>query len=713
MLNICIIVLMKYHIITFGCQMNVSDSERISAILELMNYEKTKNIEEADVIIINMCAVRQPAVDRVYGLNPKFKKLKKKNKKLKIIATGCILKPDKIKLLSFVDFIIDKKELYKLNDLLNKKVKINKNYLSIIPKYESPFVAYIPISFGCSNYCTYCAVPYTRGKLVSRDYKEILKEIKDLIQEGYKEIWLLGENVNNYHYGKMDFVKLIKEIDKIQNKFWLRFTSPHPKDFSKEMINALAKSPKITPYINLPLQSGDNQVLKAMNRPYTIKQYLTLVSALRKAFRVYKHEDLAISTDIIVGFPGETKDQFNNTLKAMETIKFDMAYISKYSPRPESLCFKKMEDTVLKREKKIREKALNSILSKTSLENNKKAKGKIVEVLVLEKNKEYLIGKTRDYKTIKFKGSDDLIGKFVKVKINKVRNFGFEGKLIKEKLIVILGPTASGKTDLAIKIAKKYNGELISADSKTIYKEMNIGTAKSSFPHHLINIVSLKQDFSVAMYKEKAIQAIDQIIEKRKTPILVGGTGLYIKSIVDNLDFPKVKPNLEIRKNLESKDTKELFKMYEKLDEEGSKTIDKNNKRRLVRAIEVCLLTKKPFSSQRLRQEPLYQSIQIGINITKEKLKENIKKRTNQMIQKGLEKEAKKLLSKYPNNPNLNTIGYSEWKKQGNIKEEINSNTFKFAKRQMTWFKKDKTIKWVKTTKEALAYLKMIDNKKS
>lgn len=695
---------MKYHIITFGCQMNISDSERISAVLESMNYVKTEKTEEADVVIINICSVRQSAIDRVYGLNPKFRKLKKKNKKLKIIATGCILKPDKIKLLSFVDFVLNKKELYKLNDLLNKKVKINKNYLSILPKYESPFVAYVPISCGCSNFCTYCAVPYTRGRLVSRNYKEILKEIKELIKKDYKEIWLLGENVNDYHYGKMDFASLIKEIDKIKGKFWLRFTSPHPKDFSKEMINVLAKSPKITPYLNLPLQSGDNQVLKAMNRPYTVKQYTNLVKALRKAFKAQKKDNLAISTDIIVGFPGETRAQFENTFKAMKTIKFDMAYISQYSPRPESLCFNKMKDSVSKKEKRDRDRILNNLLKETALENNKKEKAKIAEVLVLGKNKDYLLGKTKNYKTIKFKGPDFLIGNFIKVRIDKIQAFGFEGELIKDKLIVILGPTASGKTDLAIKLAKKYNGELISADSRTVYKEMNIGTAKPKHPHYLIDTVSLKNDFNVAMYKEKALRAINKIIQEGKQPILVGGTGLYIKSIVDNLDFPKVKPDLKLRKELESKDIKELFEIYKKIDKQGSEIIDKNNKRRLIRAIEVCFLTQKPFSSQRLKQEPLFDVLQIGIKKTKQELKENIQKRTNRMIKQGLEKEARKLLSKYPNNPSLNTIGYSEWKNRKplkEIKEDINSNTFKFVKRQMTWFKKDKTIEWVKNQKQA------------
>lgn len=694
---------MKYYIITFGCQMNESDSERIRAVLELMNYTETNNINETDLIVVNMCSVRQTAVDRIYGLVPKFRQLKKRNRRLRIIATGCILKPDKYKLSRYVDFVLDKRDLQKWPELLKKKIIIKKDYLSITPKYESSFVACVPISYGCSNFCTYCAVPYTRGRLISRNHKDILKEINQLIKNNYKEIWLLGENVNDYKSQNINFAKLIKEIDKIKGNFWLRFTSPHPKDFSSELINVLAKSPHITPYINLPLQSGDNTVLKAMNRPYTINQYKALVKALKKAFKAQKQEYLAISTDIIVGFPGETEEQFNNTVKAMKAIKFDMAYLSQYSPRPQSLCFEKMKDNVPKKTKKQRERILNDVLNETGLYNNKKFKNKIVDVLVMEKDNDYYLGKTKHYKTIKFQSNrNDLLGKFVKVKITNVRAFGFDGELIKDRLIVILGPTASGKTDLAIKLAKKYNGELVSADSRTVFKEMNIGTSKPKYPHYLIDIVSLKDDFNVALYKEKAIEAINSIIEKRKTPILVGGTGLYIKAIVDNLDFPKVKPDSKIRKELESKTKEELFKMYRKLDKEGAKTIDRDNKRRLIRAIEVCSQTGQPFP--RSKQEPLYNVLQIGIKKTKKELEENIRKRINKMIKQGLEKEAKRLLSKYPNNPNLNTIGYQEWR-QDKPKENIISNTIKFAKRQMTWFKKDKSIKWIKNLKQAEKYL--------
>jgi hydroxymethylpyrimidine pyrophosphatase-like HAD family hydrolase len=264
----------QYHIITFGCQMNKSDSERIASLFEQNNYIETQNIKEADTVILNMCSVRQSAVDRVYGLIPQLQKLK-----AEIIITGCIL--DK-----------DKKRLGENFTILNKK-DFKKDFFSISPKYSSNIQAFVPVSDGCNNFCTYCVVPFTRGKLVSRNYNQIIKEVESLVKKGYKEIWLLGQNVNQYNYNGVDFADLIKKIDEIDGKFWIRFTSPNPKDFSDKIINALSKSSKFAPYLNLPLQSGDDDILKAMNRSYTAEKYYQLVTKIRK-----KIKDISISTDI-------------------------------------------------------------------------------------------------------------------------------------------------------------------------------------------------------------------------------------------------------------------------------------------------------------------------------------------------------------------------------------------------------------------------------
>jgi tRNA-2-methylthio-N6-dimethylallyladenosine synthase len=684
--------------------MNRSDSERIASVLEIIKYEETSNLKEADLVIINMCSVRQSAVDRVYGLTPQFIALKKKNRAFKTVLTGCILKPERAKLAEVFDFIIDKKDLNRLPQLLKKKGSegIKKDYLKIVPKYTNKIQALVPISNGCDNFCTYCAVPYTRGRLVSRNPKDILKEVQDLAANGYKEIWLLGENVNSYNFKGVNFSKIIKEIDKIEGKFWLRFTSPHPKDFSDELIRTLTQSKKFVPYINLPVQSGDDIILKKMNRPYTREKYLTLVKKIKKAFK----NNISISTDIIVGFPDETEAQFKNSERIMKEVGFDMAFISEYSPRPQSFSSEKMEDNVLKKDKKKRAFALNQTLKETALKSNKKLLNKEVEVLVLEKDGEYCNGRTDQNKAIRFKCSEDLSGTFVKVKITKATAWNFEGEIIKPRLIVVVGPTASGKTDLAIDLARKFNGEIVSADSRTIYRGMDIGTAKpknlKGIPHYLIDIVSPDEEYNVALFKKEAIKKINEIIEKGKSPILVGGTGLYIKAIVENLDFPFVKADEKLRKRLEKKNTEELFKMYEDLDKEGSEIIDGNNKRRLIRAIEVSLALKEPFFKER-KKEPLYDVRQLGIRIDKETLDERIRKRVDKMVKQGLEKEVRKLSKKYGFNVYpMQTIGYREWEDYFNKKEtlentieKIKVNTIKFAKRQMTWFKKDAAIKWI------------------
>ncbi|HPX52012.1 MAG TPA: MiaB/RimO family radical SAM methylthiotransferase, partial [Candidatus Pacearchaeota archaeon] len=369
----------KYHIITFGCQMNKSDSERIASLFEQNNYIETQNIKEADTVILNMCSVRQSAVDRVYGLIPQLQKLK-----AEIIITGCIL--DK-----------DKKRLGENFTILNKK-DFKKDFFSISPKYSSNIQAFVPISDGCNNFCTYCVVPFTRGKLVSRNYNQIIKEVKSLVKKGYKEIWLLGQNVNQYNYNGVDFADLIKKIDEIDGKFWIRFTSPNPKDFSDKIINALSKSSKFAPYLNLPLQSGDDDILKAMNRPYTAEKYYQLVTKIRK-----KIKDISISTDIIVGFPQETEKQFKNTEKLFRKVGFGMAYISQYSPRPQSLAFNKLKDDVTKKEKSSRERILTDILKKSALKENKKLLQKEIDVLVLDYDGEYFTGRTGQNKAVRFK----------------------------------------------------------------------------------------------------------------------------------------------------------------------------------------------------------------------------------------------------------------------------------------------------------------------
>ena len=430
----------KYFIITYGCQMNKSDSERIASVLENNGFQKASKMNEANLIVVNMCSVRQSAVDRVYGKiqNAKIKNQNEKSK-CKIILTGCILKKDRERLFQQVNLILDIKDLQNWPEKLgikNQELGI-KNYFEIEPKYSSFPAAYVPISTGCNNFCAYCVVPYTRGPLIHRPAEDIIKEVKELIKKGYREIWLLGQNVNSYGIQRetdakqnakqtqnINFSKLLRMVNDIPGDFWIRFTSSHPKDFSDELIKTMAECKKVTPYLNLPVQSGNDEILKKMNRNYTVQKYKNLVKKIRK-----KIPDIALSTDIIVGFPGEIKKQFENTAKLLREIKFDMAYIAQYSLRPGTTAIK-MKDNVPQKEKKKREQILTEILKKTALEKNKKYIGKTVKILPVGWEKGFLFGKSFHYKTIKAKGLKTMLGQFIKVKIIDATPWGLLGKQI-------------------------------------------------------------------------------------------------------------------------------------------------------------------------------------------------------------------------------------------------------------------------------------------
>lgn len=431
--------------------MNKSDSQRIVSVLEEQNYSQTSEIKEADLIVINMCSVRQSAVDRVYGLASKFKELRKKNPQLKTILTGCILQKDIQKLDKYFDFIWSIKTLPSWGNFLKKEVsfyyplprdpkfykKFDLDYLYIDPTKSRQYSVFIPIMSGCNNFCSFCAVPYTRGPEMYRPVKDIKKEVKESVSRGAKEVWLLGQNVNSYidtnckiKRNPIYFSELLKIIDDVQGNFWIRFTSSHPKDFPDKLIGTIKKCKKVTEYLNLPVQSGDDQVLKRMNRPYSIKYYKELIKKIKT-----ETPNIFLSTDVIVGFPGETKKQFKNTQKLFEEVKYDMAYISRYSPRPGTLAAKKYKDDLSEEEKKRREKILTDILEKTAYENNQRYIGKTVKVLVdhIQKKKDQLfaIGKTRTYRTIKIQlptpTSDDLIGKFVEAEVINATPWGLKG----------------------------------------------------------------------------------------------------------------------------------------------------------------------------------------------------------------------------------------------------------------------------------------------
>ncbi len=615
--------------------MNENDSERIAMFLENKKYKPISKMEEADLIIVNACSVRQTAVDRILGLKPKINKLKSKNSKLETILTGCVLKSDKKEFNKFFDKILSIKEF------------LGEDYLSNLePKCRFSKSAFVPIMTGCNNFCSYCVVPYTRGPEKSRPANIIIKEIKNLLKKGHKEITLLGQNVNSWESG---FSGLLRKINNIKGDFVIKFISNHPKDFSDQLINTISNCEKIAKEIHLPVQSGDDKILKKMNRGYTAKQYKDLVKKIKN-----KIPKVKLSTDVIVGFPGETKKQFKNTVKLFKQIKYDLAYINKYSPRPGTVS-SKWKDNISWEEKKHRWKILNDIAN--SNQNTK------------------------------------------------------------PKLIAVIGPTASGKSELAVKLALQLHsgqvkgGEIVSADSRQVYKEMDIGTGKitksemNGIVHYCLDIASPKRRFTVAQYKKNALKAIDKIYKKNKIPILCGGTGFYIQAVAEGLDIPKIKPDYKLRKKLEQLSAKQLFNQLKKLDPRRAKNIDPKNKRRLIRALEINKKTQKPVPLT--KHQPKFDVLYLGIKPLIPKLEKKINKRVDRMIKKGLEQQVKRLVKKYGWTTVLkNTIGYKEWKAdkpKKEIIEDIKQNTFQYAKKQLVWLKKypgDK-IYWIENHTQA------------
>lgn len=463
----------KYSIITFGCQMNHSDSERIAAILESIGYTPAQENEISEIYVINTCSVRQKAEDRVFGLAKKFEPIKKQNKKTKIIITGCLVKRDnrqskesrvknQIKYteelkqkMPWVDFFIEIKDIHKLPNLLGHKAEVEiSEYLSVKPKYNSKFQAYVPISTGCNKFCTFCIVPFTRGEEIYRKYEEVYDEVYDLVNKNYKEITLLGQNVNSWRSNVtghlkipipkfreqkyiqtsyLDFADLIEALANIEGDFWLRFTSSHPYDINPRLIDVIAKYPNIAKQVHFALQSGSDTVLKRMNRYYSVNEFKEKVKIIRE-----KIPNVAITTDIIVGFCGETEDEFNQTVEVCKELKFDQIFISEYSQRKGTIAAKFYQDNVPKQVKKQRKQILDSILKEGLIQNNQKFLNTIqktlIEKILIKENKKILIGKNTQGKQIlveeRLENNNLNTGEFVNVKIRKIKDFALIGELI-------------------------------------------------------------------------------------------------------------------------------------------------------------------------------------------------------------------------------------------------------------------------------------------
>lgn len=409
--------------------MNKSDSERISSIFELYDCKPASEAGDADFIILNTCSVRQSAEDRVTGVVREYHRFKKKKPDLKVILTGCMApRGDAIAKTMGVDVVVNIKELATLPEKLGLKreddSQILADYFSIQPKYTSSFQSFIPIMTGCNNFCTFCVVPFTRGREYSRAMEDILTEVESAVAHGAKEVTLLGQNVNSYKYG---FVELLKKINDIPGKFWVRFVSSNPQDMTKELLDTVANGEKLCKYIHFAVQSGNNRILKRMNRRHTIAQYLDLYDHMKKAM-----PNVGVSTDIIVGFPSETHEEHLDTKKLMEQVKFDMAYINQYSARSGTPSWR-MKDDVSIDDKHARDQELTELLKRTAQENNVKYIGTEIEVLIEKLNRRGMLsGKDTGFRSVNITNITDesLIGTFVKVKVTEALPFGMNGEMV-------------------------------------------------------------------------------------------------------------------------------------------------------------------------------------------------------------------------------------------------------------------------------------------
>lgn len=436
----------KYFIKTYGCQMNEHDSENMSAILESMSFTKTDVMEDANLIILNTCAIRENAHNKVFGLLGRIKHLKQ-TKEILVGFGGCMAQEEVIaneilEKYKWLDFVFGTHNIVNLPNIIEKTYNTKKQNMEVyscegevienIPvKRDSKYKAWVNIMYGCDKFCTYCIVPYTRGRQRSRLKEDIIKEVLELKEQGYKEVTLLGQNVNAYgkdlnlSYG---MAALLESVAKT-NIERIRFVTSHPWDFNDDMLEVISKYENIMPYIHLPLQSGSNKVLKLMGRRYTKEEYLNLVDKIKE-----KIPNVCLTTDIIVGFPNETDEDFKDTLDVVNYCKYDSAFTFIFSPRIGTPAAK-MEDNVSIETKEARLQTLNKLINEYSNMNNKKYLGKTVPVLIegfSSKNNDMLMGYTDTMKLVNIKGSYEYIGKIVDVKITSTKTWSLNGEICKK-----------------------------------------------------------------------------------------------------------------------------------------------------------------------------------------------------------------------------------------------------------------------------------------
>lgn len=442
--------LKKYLIETWGCQMNEEDSEKLSGMLKSMGYSRTDNKNDADIIVFNTCCVRENAELKVYGNLGALKRLKKDKPDLIIAVCGCMMQQEEIaenikRKYPFVSIIFGTHNIHKFPQLINNAMQSQNTVIDVwesegeivegIPIVrESDIKALVTIMYGCNNFCTYCIVPYVRGRERSRRLEDIVKEVRELAAEGYKEVTLLGQNVNSYGKGldgDVDFSKLLRALNEIDGIERIRFMTSHPKDLSDELIYGMRDCKKVCKHIHLPVQSGSTRVLKLMNRNYTKEKYMELTDKIKKEI-----PGVAITTDIIVGFPGETEEDFDETLDLVKNVEFDSAFTFLYSPRKGTPA-SKIEEQVTEEVKHDRFNRLTSLLNDISLKKNREYENSVVKVLVEGKSKNdenKLMGRTDTGKLVNINTSDiSLTGKLVDTKITEALTWSLNGEVAIEK----------------------------------------------------------------------------------------------------------------------------------------------------------------------------------------------------------------------------------------------------------------------------------------
>lgn len=435
---------MTFHVKTYGCQMNEHDSENIKALLKTIGFEEVEDYEKADLVLLNTCSIRENAHNKAFGMLGRLKHLKEERPELLIGLCGCMAQEvsvveEILKDYKFVNFVFGTHNLHELPNIIDKAIVENKQQIEVLSREAdlveglpviraNSYKAYVNIIYGCNKFCTYCIVPYTRGRERSRQKEDILKEVKELVNDGYKEVTLLGQNVNAYGkdlYDDYNLANLLEDVAKMGIPR-VRFTTSHPWDFTDEMVEVIAKYPNIMPHVHLPVQSGSSKVLKLMGRRYSRESYLELFDKIKNTI-----PGVSISTDIIVGFPGESEEDFQETLSLAEYCKYDNAFTFIFSTRKGTPAEKLKDNTPLK-EKEDRLQRLNEVVNKYFLENNKKLEGKTLQVLVegISSKKGMYYGYSETNKLINFTSDKELVvGNIVPVRITASKTWSLDGEL--------------------------------------------------------------------------------------------------------------------------------------------------------------------------------------------------------------------------------------------------------------------------------------------